>query len=210
MRPHPLQSIASTVSFERQLLNVRLGHDVIVVANIYRPSSSSKTELFTEFEELLTSLELQVGDRVLICGDFNMPGQCCIEIDHGFSSLLDRHGMTQHVRHPTRRGATTSSDNILDLVITTDSSSLVKSASDVESHLLSDHRLIVCSLRTGRMKQSPPIRVIRRLKKIDSADFELRLRQSPLFIDPATTVDLFTTKIEEVITNLLAPLHAIR
>ena len=142
-----------------------------------------------------------------------MPGQCCIEIDYGFSSLLDRHRMTQHVLHPTRCGATTSSDNIFDLVITADSSSLVKSASVVESHLLSDHRLIVCSLRTGCMKQPPPIRLIRRLKKIDSADFERRLRQSPLFIELATTVDMFTTQIEEVVTNLLdtvAPLHAIR
>ena len=34
VRPYPLQSIAPPASFERQLLNVRLGHDVIVVANI--------------------------------------------------------------------------------------------------------------------------------------------------------------------------------
>ena len=96
-------------------------------------------EVFTEFEELLTSLGLQAGDGLLLCGDFNPPGQCDIVVDRRFSSLLDQHGMMQHVQHPTRHDTATNSDTVLDLVVTTDSSSPVKSAPVVESHHLSDH-----------------------------------------------------------------------
>ena len=85
-------------------------------------------------------------------------------------------------------------------------------ASVVESHHLSDHRLIVCDLWNVRVKQPPPIRLTRRLKRNGKTDFEHRLCPSTLRTDAATTIDTSTIQLEEVASNMLdtvAPLRAI-
>ena len=128
-----------------------------------------------------------------------------IEIDRVFSFPRghDQHRKLQRVQHLTRHGTSTNGDNILDFVVLTDSSSLVKSSLVEESHHLSDHRLIFCDLRTGRVKQPPPTRLTRKLNKIDNTDFERRLRQSLLFTHAATAAVSFITQIEEAVSNLL-------
>ena len=56
-------------SFELQLVNIGLKSRDIVLANIYRPSSSSKSVFFDEFGLLLTNLGTDAVDRLMICGD---------------------------------------------------------------------------------------------------------------------------------------------
>ena len=61
-------------SFELQLVNIGLKSRDIVLAKIYRPPSSSKSVFLDEFGLLLTNLGTDAVDRLMICGDFNLPG----------------------------------------------------------------------------------------------------------------------------------------
>ena len=56
---HPMQSINSPVTFEKQLVKVRVG--MLVIANIYRQPSSSEKQFIDEFSEFLAAL-IQSGD----------------------------------------------------------------------------------------------------------------------------------------------------
>ena len=85
--------------FELQLVNITLQSRDIVLANIYRPPSSSKSLFFEEFGSLLTNLGTKVVDRLIICGDFNLPlpGTSPDTIDNGLAELLDSTSFTQFV-----------------------------------------------------------------------------------------------------------------
>ena len=75
-------------SFELQLVNIGLKSRDVVLANIYRPPSSSKSVFFDEFGLLLTNLGTDAVDRLIICGDFNLPGTSPDTIDNGLAELL--------------------------------------------------------------------------------------------------------------------------
>ena len=118
-------------SFKRQLLNIRVGHEIIVIVNIYRRPSASKTVFIDELADLLTALCFQVKDHLLTVCDLNLPGQIRGELDDGFAELLDQLGLVQHVKDfdmANDRG------NILDLVITRETSNLVTATSVVTNH----------------------------------------------------------------------------
>jgi Endonuclease-reverse transcriptase len=94
-------------------------------------------------------------DFLRACGDFNVPGVNASSVDGRLASLLDTHGYEQHVTVPTRRSS--RSDNLLDLLISSSSTSPQQLISKVEvrsSHHLSDHDLVLCDLSAWRHK--PP------------------------------------------------------
>ena len=95
--------IRRLTSHMRQLVNGKVGHQTVVVANIYRPPTTSKPAFLEEFDDLLSSLSLHAGNRLLICGDFNLPGRRDGTVDNDFLALLDRHNMKQFVDKVTRR-----------------------------------------------------------------------------------------------------------
>jgi exonuclease III len=138
-------------SFELQLVGLQVGNVLVKVENIYRPPSSSKAVFLEEFSELLTSIGLTQNERLVICGDFNLPGADEISIDSQLSSLLDVHGYQQHVTQPTRHDASRRTANLLDVLITTAvrTQSLVSNVQVHSSHGVSDHSVVVCVLCTG-------------------------------------------------------------
>ena len=81
-------------SFELQIVNIGLKSRDIVLANIYRPPSSSKPLFFEEFGLLLTNLGTDAVDRLLICGDINLPGTSPDKIDSGLTELLESTSFT--------------------------------------------------------------------------------------------------------------------
>jgi hypothetical protein len=88
-------------SFELQLIGLQVGNVLVKVASIYRPPSSSKSTFMVEFAELLTSIGLGENERLVICGDFNLPGDDDASIDSRFLAVLDVHCYHQHVTEPT-------------------------------------------------------------------------------------------------------------
>ena len=116
-------------SFELQLVNITLQSRDIVLANIYRPPSSSKSLFFEEFGLLLTNLGTDAVDRRIICGDFNLPGTSPDMIDNGLAKLLHSTSFTQFVKSPTRHDSYHDRSSLLDLIITPSSSKLVTTTS---------------------------------------------------------------------------------
>ena len=198
----------SPASFELQLVGLQVGNIFVKVANIYRPPSSSKVVFLEEFADFLARHMPGIGERFLICGDFNMPGAAAPAscVDDRLSSVLDVHGYTQHVTEPTR------GDNILDLFITPShlSESLVNGVSVESSHHLSDHNLVISVLNLVRCKPAAVSYSYRNIRAIDTAEFEKRLRASSLFSDPAGTPDEYLGQLKMVVTDILDTMAPLR
>ena len=88
-------------SFELQLVNVGLPSKDIVLANIYRPPSSSKSTFFEEFGSLLASLGIDMVDGLIICGDLIYQATSPDKIDDDLAELLNSTSFTQLVNSPT-------------------------------------------------------------------------------------------------------------
>ena len=117
----PIKSSLVPKTFELQLVGVQVANIIVKVANIYRPPGLSKSAFLDEFADLLASLGSGTGERLIICGDLNIPSLDAVNIDERLTSLLDIHGYQQHVTQSTRhdpRQLPLRRDNLLDLVIT--------------------------------------------------------------------------------------------
>ena len=182
----------------------------IVLVNIYRPPSSSKSLFFEEFGTLLTTLGMDVVNRLLICGDFNLPGITPDTHDDELLRLLHSTSFTQLVNSPTRYDTHHDKFSLLDLIIAPSSSKLVSSTSVETSHEISDHCLVLAKLNTVRPK--PPQRTYqyRDIKNIDLDIFKQKIESSSLFSDPAPTVDGFVNQMESNITSILDELAPLK
>ena len=197
-------------SFELQIVNISLKPRDIVLVNIYRPPSSSKSVFFEEFGTLLTTLGIDVVNRLLICGDLNLPGVTPDTHDDELLRLLHSTSFTQLVNSPTRYDTHHDKFSLLDLIITPSSSKLVSSTLVVPSHEISDHCLVLAKLNTVRPK--PPQRTYqyRDIKNINLDIFKQTIESSTLFSDPAPTVDGFVNQMESNITSILDELAPLK
>ena len=186
-------------SFELQLVNVTLQSRDIVLADIYRPPSSSKSLFYEEFGLLLTNLGTDAVDRLIICGDFNLPDK----IDNGLAELLHSTSFTQFVNSPTRHDSHHDRSSLLDLIITPSSSKLVAITSVVSSHEISDHDLTLANLNTKRYKSPQRTYHYRNIKSIDLELFEQTILSSSLFSSPDPTVDGYANQMETELTSIL-------
>ena len=192
-------------SFEFQLVNIGLKSRDIVLANIYRPPSSSKSIFLEEFGSLLVTLGTDAADRLMICGDFNLPSISLNKIDDDLADLLNSTSFTQHIDAPTRHGSNHTRSSLLDLIITPSTSKFVSTTSVVSSHEISDHDLALANLTTKRYNPPPPPRSYqyRDIKNIDLNLFKQNILSSALFSNPHPTVDGYSDQMETVITSVL-------
>ena len=197
-------------SFEQQIVNISLKPKDIVLVNIYRPPSSSKSVFFDEFSTLLTTLGIDVGNRLVICGDFNLPGTTPDTHDDELAELLHSTSFAQLVNSPTRQDSHHDKFSLLDLIITPSPSKLVSSTSVEASHEVSDHCLVLAKLNTIRPK--PPHRKYqyRDIKNINLSIFKQKIDSSTLFFHPAPTVDGFVDQMESNITSILDELAPLK
>ena len=130
---------------------------LVKVPNFYRPPSTSKSVFIDELEDRLTSDDLGPSEKLILCGDVNMPGVDLASVDNQLTTLLDVHGYAQHVIKTTRYNSTMTSTKILDVVITKASRvpPLVSNVSVHTSHGLSDHSIVTfeCSVRRQTMAE---------------------------------------------------------
>ena len=124
---------------------------------------------------MLTLIEHVISEKLIICDDFNMPGENINNIDDRLSTQLDVHGYQQHVTVPTH------GNNLLDLVITPTTSSLqlfISNVTVVRLHDLSEYNLVVGDLSMQRYQQAAISYVYYTLKNMDTVDFGQRLHSS--------------------------------
>ena len=108
----PVRTRLSPASFELQLVGLQVSRVLIKVASVYRPPNSSKATFIDEFTDLLATVGQGCNERLVICVDFNVPGDKLGTINERLSTLLNVYGYQQHVEQPTR------GHNLLDLLIT--------------------------------------------------------------------------------------------
>ena len=200
-------------AFELQLVGLQVGNNLVKIANIYRPPSASKSLFLDEFSELLTSISLGLDERLVVCGDFNLPGISATCVDSELQSLLDTHGCRQHVTSPNRYDVSRRIASLLDLVITCQQpamQSLVSNVDVISSHGLSDHRVVICDLSVRRVKAPALYYTYRNIKAIDANDFERRLRLSSIVINPPDTPDEFVAEMNSCITHILDEIAPLR
>ena len=101
-----------------QLVNIGLKPRDIVLTNIYRPPSSSKSIFLEEFCSLLATLGTDAADRLMICGDFNLPGISPNKIDDDLADLLNSTCFTQHIDASIRHDSHHTRSSLLDLINT--------------------------------------------------------------------------------------------
>ena len=140
--------------FEFQLVNIGLKSRDIILANIYRPPSSSKSIFLEEFGSLLATLGTDAADRLMICGDFNLPGISPNKIDDDLADLLNSTCFSQHINASNRHDSHYTKSSLLDLIITPSTSKFVSTTSVVSSHEISDHDLALANLTTERYEPS--------------------------------------------------------
>ena len=190
-------------SFKLQLVNIGLKSRDIVLANIYRPPSSSKSIFLEEFGSLLATLGTDAANRLMISGDFNLPGTSSNETDDDLADLLNSTGFTQHIRSPTRHDSNHTKSSLLDLIITPSTSTFISTTSVVSSHEISDHDLALANLTTKRYKSPQRTYQYRDIKNIDLDLFKQNILSSSLFSNPNPTVDGYADQMETEITSLL-------
>ena len=131
-------------------------------------------------------------------------------IDDDLSSLLTSFDLVQHVRELTRRFRDGVSGNLLDLVITVSTSSILSAVGVHDIGNISDHRLLVCSASTGFVKPRLTSYKYRDLKNIDIDEFQDNLLNSSLFTDPAANCEDYAKQIDDVTTEILDKLAPIK
>ena len=119
----------------------------------------------------------------------------CRIYPYTLQSLIDSFGLTQHVKSPTRV------DNLLDLLMTTDSASTVIGVDFCESHGISDHRLVTCQLVRPAQTFSS-----RNLKDIDLVRFNEMIYNSELYSSPAQDTDGYCFQLDSVVNRVLSRL----
>ena len=134
------------------------------------------------FGLLFTNLGTDAVDRLMICGDFNLPGTSPDTIDNGLAELLHSASVSQFVKSPTRHDSHHDRSSLLDLIITPSSSKLVTVTSVISSHEISDHDLNNKPTSTQKRYKSPQRTYhYRNIKGINLELFEQSILSFSLF-----------------------------
>ena len=193
-RPIDLKWVPTT--FEVQILQFHLASPLII-ANIYQPSSPPSSLFFEELATLVTKITIESSAKLLVCGDLNCPGTDPEHTDIRLDEVLSGCGLCQLLHEPTR------GNNLLDIIATSDTAIISSTGHPVDYNGVSDHKLLTVSLNFP-MPESPLIKCsFRDLKKLNIPEFESAIRQSSLYTNPATSVDVFSTQLRDVITSEL-------
>jgi len=166
----------------------------------------STSQFLDELADVLSAVSAATTDRLLLCGDLNCPGVDAVSVADELSDVIDTVGLQQHVREPTQ----SSPDHLLD-ILATDPALCICNVRVDDAGLVSDHRLVVATIVVDSAKHNPPVVfTYRRIKNIDTADFEQRLYDSSLFSSPAATVDSFADQMQQVIVSTLDDIAPLR
>ena len=106
----------------------------------------NKSTFFEEFGSLLATLGIDMVDRLITCGDLNLPGTSPDKIDDHLAELLNSTSFTQLVNSPTRHDSQHIRSSLLDLIITPSPSKLISTTSVVSLHEISDHDLAIADI----------------------------------------------------------------
>jgi len=202
-------SLASTVTGGDCLVSkLRTRRGRLNIAVVYRPPRSSPkhgisvSQFCSEFSELQDEL-LALPGELVVCGDFNCPGQAA-SVDERLLDVLESRDLAQRVDQPTHQDG-----NTLDLLIDLDGADVVTEVTVVDAGL-SDHLVVLTDIHVKRPKAEVQRYSFRHFRAIDPDDFAVNLQMTDVYINPADDVDGFYNQIQFSVTKVLdalAPLQ---
>ena len=208
VKSHPLQQSLRYTSFECLLVNLHIGSSnskdgSSTVAIIYRPPSSCISTFYDELSDLFDKVADEIdSDRFIACGDANCGGANSSTVCDELSTLLDSHGLRQHVVTATRQTSTVCS--LLDVVMVNDSSKRLSQLAVTPTHGVSDHDLITWSWTSqARLPRRFITYCFRNLKSVDWSLFKDDVQRSALFSSPAGTANDFAIQLDETVATIL-------
>ena len=167
---------------------------------MYRPPSQStkcsEGVFLSEFSDFLQPLALSTG-KLLIVGDFNIHTEKATNSSTTkLISLLDSHGLTQHVN-----GLTHVDGHRLDLIISRDSDNLVTGCAVCD--LISDHFSVRAFIKAHRPSRPRNKVTVRELNRIDEDCFLSDMLSLPLFTSLASDVSDLLVQYNVGLSSLL-------
>ena len=196
------QQTVTAGSFECLEIIISAGNEIIRLAVLYRPPSSSKagvpSSVFLEEFHMYVDHHISTSGKLLITGDFNFHMDDITSQDaKKFMDLLESLNLEQHVHEPTH-----SHGHILDLVITR-CEELPISDLNVHAPILSDHGGIMFSLPLGKPPAQRDVCVFRRLNKIDIKKLKQDIINSELYSSPCDNIDEYVSQYNTVLRKIL-------
>ena len=149
VKSHSQQQSFRYTSFECQLVNLQIGSSNskdgnTTVAIIFRPPLSCLSTFYDELSDLFDTVADGIdADRFIACGVVKCGGADSSTVSGELSTLLEAHGLRQHVVTATRQTSTVS--NLLDVVVVNDASNRISKVAVASTHGLSDHDLVTWS-----------------------------------------------------------------
>jgi len=142
-------------SLEFCFVEILKNNEKLLIGGIYRNQSIDKQVFNTDFNNLLTIINLTKYQNVIIVGDFNFPKICnwekCDKLkgpEYGFIDILNKNDLKQIINKPTRF-RTDQKQNILDLVITFNKNEKYISDLKIEAPVgKSDHAVVKFCVET--------------------------------------------------------------
>ena len=192
-RVQQTMSPTTTTTFEVQCIRVTVSRFSFIITNVYRPSSTApSTAFYNELSDYVSAVCSNNSVPVLLCGDFNCPGDNEKTVAVQLSDILDALNFTNEVSQATRN------NNILD-IIATNSSSFLLSTSVSSSHHISVHLLIISVLNINKPLPPATTRLYRPLSRINYDQLDDSLLLSALVTNPAVEVDDYVNQINRIV-----------
>jgi Reverse transcriptase (RNA-dependent DNA polymerase)/Endonuclease-reverse transcriptase len=187
-------------TFELMLVRLSAAAESVVLAAIYRPPASSVNIFCSELSDMLDTGGA-LGNRFVLLGDFNCPGNDAISVDTSLGAFIDRYNIIQHVTEPTRQ--TARSESLLDLVLTPDDCDLISSI-NVTDPGISDHSLVAFQLDIKRPHKIPAVQIsVRNFKDLNVKTFADKMSRSETVVNPCDNVDDYCDQLHRDITDIL-------
>ena len=150
LRSSILRVSCAATTYERVTIKFTLGAKRLNIVEIYRPPPTPTKLFFTELSELLHEFNSMPGSTAL-CGDFNCPGTTTDTVNKHLIDTVKQFNFAQDVTVSTT-WSSSGVGNILDLIIHNDLEAVSKPiVSDVG---ISDHMLVMCTLKCDSIKAS--------------------------------------------------------
>ena len=189
---------ASPSTYELLVVNIESGSNCVTLVNIYRPPSTSLSMFLEELTNLLQQLA-QCGDRWIIGGDLNCPGDTPGTVDQGLLDILELFDLKQWVNGQTHNGG-----GLLDLIITPADSRMLTGDTLISLTGFSDHCLLSTRLSmTRKHERITEIKKQRSFKNFNVNKFENLFSKTAIVTNPVDDVNGYVEQFNVALTSVL-------
>jgi len=202
-----LSTSISSATFESMGLKITSGTSVWNIFGIYRPPPAPNAGFFDELRDFISEVHLMPG-LLLLCGDFNCPGDSSDTLDDRLLDVADSFNISICSSTATGLKSDGSPGNLLDFIMHngTDVVSDFKTANTG----VADHLLVMASLRFPKVNAKVVSFTSRNLKRLDFDRFQGELLKCSFISNPSQDVDVFVDQLQDDVTSVLdrlAPIH---